>query len=302
MGDQRVRVEREAPAPGVVVARWDDDLEGRLPRNLPGATEGERASGRRQRLDLGVRLDERRRRDLERVGRGLVGDDDPAAREEERHEEREPQRDAADHPDCSSTDLSRACALLHCASCGPAVASTAFGFPRCAWVTTPPRPWLQALNVGGDRGERRALRRELAPRRLGARVVARQLAPLPGERADARLRLAQRPPAGRERLDEGIRLPRALVEHPAAVGEHDAQAARGLLGDDRARPPVLGPAVVRPVALREHPDDEHEDDRDGDRHHARAPAAHLQGELLRPSRPETCPLIGRAVRGLDPRF
>ena len=62
---------------------------------------------------------------------------------------------------------------------------------------------------------------------------------------------------------------------------HDAKAAGDLLGSDGAPSPVLGPTVVRPDAVGQHPDDEHEHDPDDDRRDARAEAPHLQGELLR---------------------
>ena len=148
MGDQRVRVEREAPAQRVVVARRDADLERGPLGDLPRLGGRERARGRRhERLDLGERREERRRRCLDDVGRRLVGHEDAAARQENGDHEGEPERGGADHPACSRTVLRRACARLHCASCGSAVASTAFGFPRWASATSTARPWLHALRA-----------------------------------------------------------------------------------------------------------------------------------------------------------
>ena len=130
MRDQRVRVEREAPAQRVVVARGDADQEGGPLGDLPRLGGRELARGRRREcLDLRERCEEGRCRCLDDVGRRLVGHEDAAARQENDDREGEPERDAADHPAFSRTVFRRACARLHFVRSGWAVASTAFGFP-----------------------------------------------------------------------------------------------------------------------------------------------------------------------------
>ena len=130
MRDQRVRVEREASAQRVVVARRDADPESGALGDLPRLGGRERAGGRRREcLDLRERREERRRRCLDDVGRRLVGHEDAAARQENGDHEGEPERGGPDHPAFSRTVLRRACARLHRVRTGPAVASTTFGFP-----------------------------------------------------------------------------------------------------------------------------------------------------------------------------
>ena len=130
MRDQRVRVEREASAQRVVVACRDLDLEGGPLGDLPCPGGRELVRGRRREcLDLRERCEEGSCRCLDDVGRRLVGHEDAAARQENDDHEGEPERDAADHPAFSLTVFRRACARLHRVRTGPAVASTAFGFP-----------------------------------------------------------------------------------------------------------------------------------------------------------------------------
>jgi hypothetical protein len=114
MGDQRVRVEREASAERVVVARRDADLESGAPGDLPRPGGFELARGcRRECVDLRERFEECRRRCLDEVGRRLVGHEDAAARQENDDHEGDPERGGADHPAFSRTVFRRARARLH---------------------------------------------------------------------------------------------------------------------------------------------------------------------------------------------
>ena len=204
-----------------------------------------------------------RRRDLDDVGRRLVGHEDAAARQEDRDHEREPERGGADHPACSRTVLRRARARLHRVRSRPRPSRA----PPSAFRSEPRATshWRDpGCTRSGQTRPRRAPPAAPGAVRRSVSVAAFWLASWRCRAVSApRLPFVSR---SAPRLEasvsiEDVGLPRPLVQRLAALREHDPQPAGDLLGGDGAPPPVLGPAVVRPGAVEKHPHDEHEHER-----------------------------------------